>query len=456
MAVWSSVEVASLSKDFRLDAEHYQPEYLAQEHATTKRRSVELQAVASVSDGNHLSIAEEFSESGVRYLRGLDLSDFFVSDADPIYIPDRTYNALRRSHMLPGDVLVGIVGTIGSVGLVTKRHGKLTGNCKLAIIRARDLPPEYIAAYLGSRVGQNEIQRRIRGAVQMGLILPDLKTLPIVIPGDGERESVVNLVDGAESNREHSHQLMKDAEELLTKSIGLSGLDFSESLFYQRSFADLTTARRFGAEYFMPCKQRILAALAEKSRGPLSLSYISARDIFDPGSAKRGEVVRNFDLTHAIDGVLDDRGVQPIPAIEVGSTKKRLQTGDVVISRLRSYLREIALVRVEDSVPAVGSTEFIVLRPRAGEKGIMSRETLLVFLRSLPVQTILKWSQDGSQHPRFNEDQLLAASVPVSVERVSPDIDKLVNKAFQAQVESARLLEMAKAEIEKMVLRGAA
>ena len=100
-------------------------------------------------------------------------------DADPIYIPEKIYRTLTRSHMLAGDVLVGIVGTIGSVGLVTKRHGNLTGNCKLAIIRAHTLAPEYIAAYLGSRIGQNEIQRQIRGAVQMGC-----QTAPIAAEED--------------------------------------------------------------------------------------------------------------------------------------------------------------------------------------------------------------------------------------------------------------------------------
>src|ERR1700674_5073905 len=111
MAVWSSVELDSLSKDFRLDAEHYQPEYLRQEKTTARLQHVELRTVANVSDGNHLSIAEQFSETGVRYLRGQDLSDFFVSDADPIYIPERIYETLSRSHMFAGDVLLGIVGT---------------------------------------------------------------------------------------------------------------------------------------------------------------------------------------------------------------------------------------------------------------------------------------------------------------------------------------------------------
>jgi type I restriction enzyme, S subunit len=40
-----------------------------------------LWQVADVSDGNHISIADEFTELGVRYLRGQDLGDFFVSEA---------------------------------------------------------------------------------------------------------------------------------------------------------------------------------------------------------------------------------------------------------------------------------------------------------------------------------------------------------------------------------------
>src|ERR1035438_10224649 len=214
MAVWSCVEIDNLSEDFRLDAEHYQPEYLRQEKAMAKLPHVELCSVADVSDGNHMSIAEDFAEDGVRYLRGQDLSDFFISDADPIYIPERTYAGLSRSHMFPGDVLVGIVGTIGSVGLVTKRHGKLTGNCKLAIIRAHSLPAEYIATYLVSRVGQNEIQRRVRGAVQMGLILPDIKALPIVVPNDTQRDAIVNYVKRAERNRELCRDVVARAENL--------------------------------------------------------------------------------------------------------------------------------------------------------------------------------------------------------------------------------------------------
>ena len=53
-----------------------------------------------------------------------------------------------------------------------------------------------------------------------------------------------------------------------------------------------------------------------------------------------------------------------------------------------------------------------------------------MFLRSAPVQTILKWCQDGSQHPRFSEGDLLSIPVPDVVSGVSGQITTIVKESF--------------------------
>ena len=63
------------------------------------------------------------------------------------------------------------------------------------------------------------------------------------------------------------------------------------------------------------------------------------------------------------------------------------------------------MVRTDGDVPLVGSSEFTVLRLKKRQCNI-TPETLMVFLRSAPVQNILKWCQKGSQHPRFSEGDL--------------------------------------------------
>ena len=127
----------------------------------------------------------------------------------------------------------------------------------------------------------------------------------------------------------------------------------------------------------------------------------------------------------------------------------------MAISRLRAYLREIAVVRTCDAIPSVGSSEFIVLRSKNGQHDI-SPETLMVFLRSTPVQTILKWCQDGSQHPRFSEGDLLSIPVPDVVADASQRITAIVKEGFASHRQAAQFLESAKCAVEVAIENGEA
>src|SRR3989344_8406693 len=137
MINYSIIQKSQLEGAHRIDAEYYQPEYLKYSQLLNNFSLNSLSEIATITDGNHLSIAEQFVESGIRYLRGKDLQDFFISDADPIYIPENIYQKLKRSHIYYEDVLVSIVGTIGLVSVVLENIKKLTGNCKIAILHPK-------------------------------------------------------------------------------------------------------------------------------------------------------------------------------------------------------------------------------------------------------------------------------------------------------------------------------
>ncbi len=97
---------------------------------------------------------------------------------------------------------------------------------------------------------------------------------------------------------------------------------------------------------------------------------------------------------------------------KINSNKKLLRKGDVIISRLRPYLRQVAFVDADKGTDIIGaSTEFYVLRARAPE----SIAYLVPFLLSEPAQTVFANSVEGSQHPRFKEEDLLRLIIPKSV-----------------------------------------
>jgi hypothetical protein len=133
-----------------------------------------------------------------------------------------------------------------------------------------------------------------------------------------------------------------------------------------------------------------------------------------------------FDTSDIREGLVIGRKT-PISMAELGSSKKRLQGSDVLISRLRPYLRQVAFVDndirdAESEIELVCSTEFFVLRSISGA----SIAFLVPFLLSGSVQKVLSASQEGGHHPRFGEDTLLRLPIPQTLaedrERLSAEV----------------------------------
>ena len=147
-----------------------------------------------------------------------------------------------------------------------------------------------------------------------------------------------------------------------------------------------------------------------------------------------------LDTTHARDGLLDIpsalRAVSPAK-----SAKKSALAGDLVVSRLRPYLRQIALVHPRALDAAEGralalSSEFYVLAPRRPADDLAF---LLPFLLGEQAQAILAAAQEGGHHPRVPRASLLALRVPLDVVKKRARLSREVNEALDSlYVASAR------------------
>jgi hypothetical protein len=123
-----------------------------------------------------------------------------------------------------------------------------------------------------------------------------------------------------------------------------------------------------------------------------------------------------LDTTHARDGLLDIPAAVRASA-PAKSAKKAVIVGDLVISRLRPYLRQIALVHPRAVESAGGralavSTEFYVFAPKPSTGDLAF---LLPYLLGAQAQAILSASQEGGHHPRVPRASVLALRVPQSI-----------------------------------------
>jgi type I restriction enzyme S subunit len=286
--------------------------------------------------------------------------------------------------------------------------------------------------------------RRFQGNVQQHLSLEDGKSLPIPRLGLSFQERIHDAVLDADRQQEAVTEAILAAEARLLVALGVADWSPPEPLTYTARASAAFAAARLDAQYYMPAKERVRQSLAALPGKLLSDRADSIREQWLPTNAPPEMRVRNYDVTDALVPLLDAEK-EPTAAADIGSMKKVLRDGDVAISRLRAYLKETAVVRRTDEIPSVGSSEFIVLRPKGNS---ISPEAMMVFLRSAPVQTILKWCQDGSQHPRFSETDLLAIPVPDVVAEVSPKITAIAQRGFAARRRARHLLGAAKRAVE--------
>lgn len=150
------------------------------------------------------------------------------------------------------------------------------------------------------------------------------------------------------------------------------------AVFVARKWSQLWPGLDWAAEHYHPDKLAALRTLGKVSTSTLADHFTLTRQIVTPTNQDEG----SYDTGAATSHVLP---VMPPDSDERISAKKLANGGDVVISRLRSYLRQAAVIPTAVSEAKL-STEFIVLRSASGTDGWW----LLPFLLSSPVQTALR------------------------------------------------------------------
>lgn len=427
----------------RLDSEFFQKASL-QALADVRRRMPVLLAELASRIQHPLEVAREYADEGLATLMAGNVRP---NRAETEALPKMAVSAdlVARNRLTTNDLV--LVRTGANFGTVApwKRETTVYACADLLVVRSPAAPNGYVSSFLAGKYGRPLLTRCAYGSAQPHISPLYVGLIPVPRLGDVET-AVDTLVNKAVIAEQEASALLAKAEATLLGALGLADWSPPEPLTYTSSAAAVAAAGRLDAQYYMPAKIDMLAALAALPGGTIADSFESVRDMVDPTRGDRTRLVRNYDLTDALQPVLD-ASLAPVALAEIDSPKKRFADGDLAVSRLRSYLREIAVVRVTDAVPAIGSSEFFVLRRRPEARPI-SAEAMMIYLRAGPVQTVLKWCQDGSQHPRFAERDLMAIPLPDVVVETNDAMTKQVREALTQRARSLTLLAAARRAVE--------
>lgn len=442
----SELNISELERTFRIDPEFYKKENLNVLDLLDYKNPVPITEFGYVSDGNHMKISNYFTDKdGVPYYRGQDIYNFFIEQsANPLKIEERAFNFpyLKRSHLEKGDVLLSIVGAIiGNLSLV-KTEQKATCSCKLAIIRPKNIQPEFLAIFLKSKYGQNQIQKFRRGTAQTGLILEDFDQL--VMPNFSEpfKKIIAQNVEEAFRLLEKSKHIYSNAENLLLENIGLRGLELSEGTINIKSMKEaFLRIGRLDAEYFQPKYEDYLNLIYKYPNGYERLGEIcNLKDKnFNPKDKEEYNYIElsNIGKSGEITGCTTALGSE-LPT----RARRKINTNDVIISSIEGSLESCALVPNEYD-NALCSTGFYVINSEE-----INAETLLVLFKSELMQNILKQNCSGTILTAINKNEFENIPLPILDKDIQEKIKSKATESFQSRKKSEQLLEMAKQAVE--------
>jgi len=214
--------------------------------------------------------------------------------------------------------------------------------------------------------------------------------------------------------------------------------DENMAVFSVVKLSELDGVKLLAPEFYHPAKILSKRYLEKVGSKRIKDCFYNIREIFDPKKESLSQDGVVFDLSDVTSYFLYG-GKNVTSSEEVGSAKKIFRKNDVLISRLRPYLKEVSFIGFNGKLK-LGSTEFIVLRQK--NKNYYP-EVLFAFLISRDVQNILAWSITGTEHPRFNEDYFLKLPFPDFSEEVQKKIRTIVQSAWKIFLNSLELYSQA-------------
>ena len=464
MPVIGAVGSAGIVAVGRFDSEYFKPEYLELSSRLGGLATETIPSLCLVSDGNHGSVSEHFSSDpsvGPRYLRGQDIGGFFLGDSNPVYISHQIFDSLKRSHIQSGDVLLSIVGTIGSLSLVPRDTPLLTGSCKIAILRPRKerISPEYLAAFLASRYGQFQIHRQTRGTVQMGLILEDLRF--IKVPRLGSVESVVcQEVEKAYAALVRAKNHYNSAQGILDEALGLDKLDLSHQVGYESHLSGVFHDRRCDSEFYKPKYQRVLSAILNACKVKVEkfvpvgrlMSYLTNGHTPLHHDLGAGDVLF-LTAEHVSDFRLDFGTDKRILRRHHETELARTALGDDdVLVTIKGKVGNCAVVR--NCPEAVNINQDVALiRLRDG----VHQYFFAAWFNSLMGKQLVEQRSTGGINPFLGLGNLRGMPFPVVPQKdhqhIGDKVKETVEKAYAAEREASNLLEQAKRRVEELIER---
>jgi len=181
-------------------------------------KEYKLGEIAKIKGGKRLPKGSTLIKTKTQhpYIRVRDMGDRFIPTSDLEYVPNDVFPLIKNYTVNKNDVILSIVGSVGLVSIVNEElhHASLTENCVKIIPVTNLLNYNFLFYYLTSSIGQDEIHRRIVGAVQPKLPIYNINAISIKLPDLPTQTAIAEILSSLDDKIELNNNINKELEKL--------------------------------------------------------------------------------------------------------------------------------------------------------------------------------------------------------------------------------------------------
>ena len=448
MVVVSVVKLSQVEGAWRLDADHYQPEYIeAKNRLSVIKTVVRLKDIASITTGPAYSSKEMGENFDIPMARIGDVTNK-TDVEDWIKLSKEEFEKFDCKKIGNLDILMTMTGDppdVGKCNLIKISNDKtLAFNQRVAKVSAK-ISPYYLFAYLSTEIARMQSERSALGIRQRNVGINDLKNIRVVLPSSNTlRLTIDNLVSQYLAELENSKSLYSQAENLLLEGLGLKDFKLKYELFYTASLSKAFGAHRVDAEHFQPAYEQLIKYIS--GRGAYTIRQIqtfNARGV-QPLYVEDGDIKVVTSKNLGRDSI-NYWGLYHTTRREWEKNKDaRIRKFDILIYTTGAYVGRTNCYLQDNQ--ALASNHVNILRVTGINPLFVG-----VCLNSVLGQVQVNRSVSGSAQAELYPSDISKFVVWNAPEQTQQKIASLVQEFHEARKKARELLEQAKSTVEQMI-----
>lgn len=440
--------------DFRIDANTYKKEYVRTDKILKSLNIYSIEdKMKSIQNFGAYSLCNDivFTDDGEPFLMTQNIRHNYIDWNIIRYIDEKSHKMLYKSHCKKGQVLVTMAGEyLGRVAVYDQDFICSSNQAIAKITLEDDISPYYVATFLNSRYGQNQINRLKTVTGQPNINMALIKSLKIPFLSDKFIRVIESIVMYSNETYKRANNFYHEAEKCLVGALGLTNFSPKVEKYSIKYLKDsFAKTGRMDAEFY----QQKYDDLFNK------LNCFKCK--------KLGDVVK---IKKSIEPGSDSYSDEGIPFVRVGDITK------YGITKPTIKLPYNLLENIEDLFPAKGT----ILLSKDGSVGIaykieesdsfitssallhlhvlneseINLDYLTLLLNSKVVQMQAERDAGGSIIQHWKPSEIADVVIPILDKNIQDNISNRIKTAFEFRKKSQMLLEQAICLVETAIEQG--